>query len=84
MTKEQIGFAVSLVALIVTLIGVIFSAGQRIGVLTTTVENQAHQVEALSKKVDALTADFSGSRLEIMRLLASHLDATPPARERTR
>ena len=74
MNKEGIAAIVSALALI----GVIFGAGQRMGAQATEMENQRIQIEKLSEKIDALTNDFNGTRLEIMRLLGSHID--PPAR----
>ena len=70
MTKEGLAALVSVMALI----GVIFAAGQRMGSQATEIANQRIQIEKLSAKIDALTNDFNGSRLEVMRLLADHLE----------
>ena len=71
MTREGIAAIVSVMALI----GVIFGAGQRMGAQATEIANQRIQIEKLSDKIDALTNDFNGSRLEVMRLLSTHLES---------
>ena len=65
MSKE----AIAIVALGLSLIAAVFGFGVRIGTLTERIETQ-------SKQIDALSADFNGTRVEILRLLGSHLERT--------
>lgn len=67
------GSLVAIIGLTLTLIAAVFGFGLRIGTLTERVETQSRQIEALGGKVDSLTVDFNGTRLEIMRLLGSHI-----------
>ena len=67
MTKELIASLVAMVALLGTLAGVTYSYGQ----LTERVEASRVQIAVLTSKVEALSLDLNGTRLEIMRLLTS-------------
>ena len=67
------GSLVAIIGLTLTLIAAVFGFGMRIGTLTERVETQSRQIESLGGKVDALNVDFNGTRLEIMRLVGSHL-----------
>ena len=66
MSKELL----AIVGLTVSLIAAVFGFGMRIGTLTERVESQTKQLDGMMQKMDALTADFNGTRLEMMRLLA--------------
>lgn len=66
MSKELL----AIVGLTVSLIAAVFGFGMRIGTLTERVESQTKQLDGMVNKMDALTADFNGTRLEMMRLLA--------------
>ena len=80
MSKELI----AAVALGLSLIGAIFAGGTRIGTLTERIENQTKQIDDLDDKIDALSIDLNGTRLELMRLMTSHLEpsARPTGRSR--
>lgn len=66
-------------ALALSLVGAVFAFGMRIGVLTERIDNQSHQLESVTKKLDSLSIDFAGTRGEMMRILESQLDNhTPP------
>ena len=54
MTKEQLAILVTLVGLVAT----IFSAGQRIGILTERVETQGKQIELLTNELRAVNQHF--------------------------
>jgi hypothetical protein len=73
MSREQLAALVAAV----TLIGVIFAAGQRMGTLTAEVGQQRIQIATMSDKLDALTLDVAGTRVEVMRLLTSHVEPRP-------
>ena len=73
MTKE----AVAIIALGLSLIAAVFGFGVRIGTLTERIETQSKQLDQLGGKVDALVTDFNGTRLELMRLMTSHVEPRP-------
>ena len=77
-TKELITVAVSAIAIG----GTIFAAGQRVGDLNRTIVMQGQQLASLTTKVDSLTLDLNGTRLELMRVLSSHLTTTDGRRGR--
>ena len=67
MSKEQLG----LIVLLVGLFGTVLTAGIRIGSLTERIAAQTEQIKKLSDRVDALSSDWAGSRVEMMRILAT-------------
>lgn len=78
MTKPLFANIGALIALLLALIGAIYSYGQ----LTERVEMQSKQIEMLTTKMDALSTDFNGTRLEMMRLLSAHLNEIRNTRQR--
>jgi hypothetical protein len=73
-----------MLALGVSLLGAVFAGGMQIGTLTERMEAQIKQIETMTEKLDALTDDFNGTRLEMMRLFASHTEPAPASTGRTR
>lgn len=67
MSKE----IVAIIGLTLSLIAAVFGFGMRVGTLTERVESQTKQLDGMMNKMDALTVDFNGTRLEMMRLLAA-------------
>lgn len=78
MTKE----VVAIVSLGLTLIAAAAGFGIQIGTLTERVDAQRKAIDGLTVEIKSLTTDFNGTRLEMMRLLGSHIDSTQPRRTR--
>ena len=67
MTKEML----AVLGFVLTLVAAVFAFGLRIGTLTERVEAQTKQIELLSGRVESLSDDWAGSRVEMMRILAA-------------
>jgi len=78
MSKE----VVAIVSLGLTLIAASAGFGMQIGRLTERVEAQRASIDGLTAQIKALNEDFNGTRLEMMRLLGSHIDSPQPRRTR--
>ena len=70
MSKE----AIAIVALTVTLALAAGGFLVQTGRLVERVEGQTKQIDVLTTKVEALTLDLNGTRLEMLRLMASHTE----------
>lgn len=68
MSKELWAILGSAVVVLATII----TASMRIGALVNEVDHQRAEIAALSAKIDALTVDFNGTRLETMRILLNN------------
>ena len=76
MSKEL----VAALALGFSLIASVFAGGIRIGTLTAQIETQGKQIDGMAGKLEALSLDVAGQRLEVMRILGAHLDPQPVRR----
>jgi len=75
---RESGPVIAIVALLITLGGTLYGWASTQGTMQANMGHLQEKVSALELKVNQLSTDFNGTRLEITRWMAAHDD--PPAR----